>query len=412
VSRSRAATAATAALLAAALLAAASCAPKRPAERTPVTFWTSRTPEALAGAVRAFEDANPTLRVVVRTLPARELADSADASLTAGRAPDLCEVAMDSLEPWLESGVLTDWSAGVADLRPVLRGWESCMVGDAIYALPWTLRAPVLLYDRTLLARARCDTTQAPDSWEAFRSTAARVSRLRGGVQGFGIASGSAAEYAGAWLAWAPCAGGELVSGGLDSSRVASAANADALAFLQSLVPFSLVAAQDSLEREFLRGRLALLIADPSLAVAARAAGRSVGMAGLPSREGGTAAFRPYATGEALVSFTASRRKEDALRLARSLVEPSSLESLAAAEPELLPARIAADTLAAFSARADAVEALRLLAAARSRPRMRDWVRVESHLGRAVERVLAGLETPERALASADTFVTTHLGAR
>ena len=401
-----------AALLAVSLFATAGCAPKRAVERTPVAFWTSRSQESLAGALRAFEDANPSLRVVLRTLPASELPDSVEAALTAGRAPDLCEVGMEDLGPWLERGVLTDWSAGVADLRPAMRGWESCMVGDAIYAMPWTLRAPVLLYDRELLARANCDSAQAPDSWDAFRTAAGRVSRLRGGVRGFGIAAGTPAEYARAWLAWAPGAGGELVSSGLDSSRVASAANADALAFLQSLVPFSLVAAQDSLEREFVRGRLGLVLADPSLALTARAAGRNVGVAGLPSRGSDSLEFGPYASGEALVSFSVSRRKEDALRLARSLVDPASLEAQAAAEPDLLPARVGADTLAAFRGRADAVAALRMLATARTRPRMRDWARVEAHLGGAVEQVLAGRATPERALASADTFVTTHLGER
>ncbi len=401
-----------AALFAVMLFAATGCAPKRVVERTPVAFWTSRSEASLAGAVRAFEEANPSLRVVLRTLPASELADSAEAALAAGRAPDLCEVSMEELEPWLERGVLTDWSAGVADLRPAMRGWESCMVGDAIYALPWTLRAPVLLYDRELLARAKCDSTQAPDSWDAFHTAASRVSRLRGGVRGFGIAAGTPAEYARAWLAWAPGAGGELVSSGLDSSRVASPANADALAFLQSLVPFSLVAAQDSLEREVVRGRLGLVIADASLALTARAAGRSVGVAGLPSRGIDSLAYGPYASGEALVSFSASRRKEDALRLARSLVDPASLEAQAVAEPDLLPARVGADTLAAFRDHADAVAALRMLATARTRPRMRDWPRVEAHLGEAVEQVLAGRATPERALAWADTFVTSHLGDR
>ena len=399
-------------LAAAVLVAAAGCAPKRAAERTPVSFWTSRTAESLAGAVRAFEDANPSLRVAVRTLPASVMADSVEVALASGHAPDLCEMPTDSLGPWLERGVLTDWSAGVADLRPVLRGWGSCMLGDAIYALPWTLRAPVLLYDRELLARAGVDSSDAPATWDAFRTAAARVSRLGGGVSGYGIAAGSPAEHADTWLQWAMAAGGELVSDELDSSRVASEANAEALTFLRSLVPFSRVAPRDSLEREFVRGRLALLVADPSLASAARAAGRRVGLAALPRRSAASEEAGPWASGEALVSFTSSRHKEDALRLARSLVEPASLESLAAAEPGMLPARVGADTLAAFRDRADAVAALRLLATSRPRPPVRDWAPVEARLGEAVARVLDGLATPERALAEADTFVTTHLGTR
>ena len=401
-----------AALLACALLSASGCAGDRRVERTPVSFWTTRAPETLAGALRAFEEANPSLRVELRTLPASHLVDSVDVALAAGRAPDLCEVVSDRLGPWLERGTLSDWSAGVADLRPVMRGWEPCMVGDAIYALPWTVRAPVLLYDKALFASAQLDSSEAPATWDEFRTAAARVARTRGGARGFGIAAGSPSEYVSAWLTWAPGADDEAGEERPHTGRFASAGNANALAFLQSLVPYSIVAPQDSLEREFVRGRLGLVVAEPSLAARARAAGRSVGLAALPKRTSGAEETGPFASGDALVSFTTSRHKEDALRLARSLVEPSSLEALAAAEPLMVPARVGADTLAAFRGRAETVEALRLLATSRHRPHVRDWDTLEVHLGEAVAEVLAGRVSPERALAAADTFATSRRGIR
>lgn len=393
-------------------LAATGCAGRREPERTPVSFWTSRTPASLASALRAFEDANPTLRVDLRSLSESELADSIESALEAGHAPDLVDIGAGELGPWLRRGAMTDWSAGVADLRPLLRGWEPCMVGDAIYALPWTLRAPLLLYDRALLARVHADTSDAPATWDQFRSTVARVSRLPDGTRGFGIASGSPVEYAGAWLAWAPGADEAGLPDPPGSGRFSSVANRDALAFLQSLVPFSLMAPQDSLEREFVRGKLALVVADPSVAAEARAAGRSVGLAPLPRRPGTAEEIGSYATVEVLASFTTSRHKEDALRLARSLVDPASLAMIAATEPGLLPARAGADTLPGFRDRAEAVDALRLLATSRHQPHVRGWDLLEFHIGEAVADVLAGRVSPEAALAAADTFAVRQRASR
>jgi maltose-binding protein MalE len=113
-----------------------------------------------------------------------------------------------------------------------------------------------------------------------------------------------------------------------------------------------------------------------------------------------------------LASFTHSRRKEDALRLARFLVEPASALALSAAVPEALPSRVDADSVGAFAARPFAAIALRQLATARYTPRLRGWPALEARLGEAVGDVIEGRAGAAAALAAADSFAASRRTAR
>jgi ABC-type glycerol-3-phosphate transport system substrate-binding protein len=399
-------------LVALLLLPAGGCVPRRPAERPAVTFWTSWPRAAVAPLLDRFHAAHPGVRVELRELPAGALADSARAAVVGGHPPDLCQLPGEDLGEWLAGGSLSDWSAGVADLRSQLRGWEQCMVGDAIYGLPWTLSAPVLVYDRDLFARAGLDSARAPATWAEVRGAALRVRRLTGVAHGLGLAWGSPAERTASWLPWAFVADGAIPGVGGDSSRIACPGNEEALAFLASLRPALLLAPRDSLERAFVAGRLGMLLADATLAEAAARAGRRPGAGLVPRPAEASGLSASPASGAVLASFTHSRRKEDALRLARFLVEPASALALSAAVPEALPSRVDADSVGAFAARPFAAIALRQLATARYTPRLRGWPALEARLGEAVGDVIEGRASAAAALAAADSFAASRRTAR
>ncbi len=381
-------------------LLAGGCAPRRAAERPAVTFWTAFPRAAVEPLVARFHAANPGIRVELRQLPKAAIADSARAALAAGRPPDLCQLAGGSLGEWLADGSLSDWSAGVADLRGELRGWEQCMVGDAIYGLPWTLSAPVLVFERGLFARAGLDSARAPATWAEVRAAAQALRRLPG-VHGLGLAWGSPAERSASWLPWALVNDGGLPGPGPDSSRFARAENAQALEFLASLRPALLLAPRDSLERAFVAGRLGMLLADATLAEAAERAGRHPGAGLVPRPAEASGLSASPASGAVLVSFTHSRRKEDALRLARSLVEPASAFALLATVPGALPAR--ADAESALAGRPFAAIVLRQLVTARYAPRGRGGAALEARLGAAVADVVEGRAAAAAALAAVDS---------
>jgi len=399
-------------LLAAIACAALSCAPRGPVERPPLEFWVSWPPGAVEPLVQRFESENPGLRVRIRHLPEGPRDDSLAVAIQAGRAPDLCQLTGARMPNWLAGGALSDWSAGVADLRDSLRGWDLCMVGDAIYGLPWTLRTPVLLYEKRLFARAGLDSTHAPATWDELRAAATRLDRLPGGVHGFGVPAGSARELTRTWLPWVWSDGGDLFTAREDSSRLHEPAPVAALELLVSLEQSGLAASRDSLEREFLAGRLGMLVADASLAEAATRAGLRPGVALVPAptRDHGSSAT--WGDGEVLVSFTASRHKEQALKLARFLVLSTNARALAEAMPGAWPSRVDAESTAWYSQSPNGSVTLRQLATARFAPRRRDWPVLEARLGEAVWEALSGRASATAALAGADSFVVAQLGSR
>ena len=388
-----------------------SCTPRKSAERPPVEFWVSWPVEAVAPIVQRFEAENPGVRVRLHAVPWDAADDSLSLALRTGRLPDLCQLTGARMPDWLAGSSLSDWSAGVADLRTTLRGWDLCMVGDAIYGLPWTLRAPVLVYERRLFARAGLDSSRAPATWDELRTAAAKLHRLPG-VQGFGVATGSARELTREWLPWLWSDDGDLFTAGLDTSRLAEPAAAEALELLLALKRSGLGAPRDSLERAFLAGQLGMLIADASLADAAARAGlrASVALIPPPTRERGSSAS--WADGEVLVSFTDSRHKEQALKLARFLVQPANAQALAAAVRQAWPSRVDAESTAWYSQNPAALVTLRQIATSRYAPRRRDWPVLESRLGDAIWETLSGSASVAGALASADSFVVSQLGSR
>jgi multiple sugar transport system substrate-binding protein len=389
----------------AALLAfAGACAPQRsPKAPEELVFWQFAPAPALESAARAFEAANPGWRVRVEQRPSAGLADSLEAALASGSAPDLCEVEGRDMPALLASGALVDWSAGVADQRDSLLGWELCRVGDALYGLPWRLSARVLFVNTGLLARAGLDSARAPATWDELVSAAARVERLGHGVHGFGIAlddsGGSFPDFMS--LAWSN--GGEVLSAGLDSSRFESRANEEALGLLLKLRRAALVAREDSLEGEFARGRLALRLASAREAsrLAREAPSLRFRIAAVPAPPARRDSVAPYGEGEVLVSFTRSRHKEQALRLARFLACAERSVPIAALEGDGVPSLAGADTLAWFAAHPREALAAREAGRARFAPGHPAWNDMERAIEQELGQALRGAKDPRRAVIDA-----------
>ena len=405
---------APAALVPLALAGALSCAHKRVAKPRELTFWVSWPVVAIEPLARRFESENAGTQVTLVQLPWGSGADSVAAAVKAGAPPDLCQLHSAQLPPFMAGSSLSDWSAGVADLRAGLRGWDMCMLGDAIYGLPWLLRTQVLYYNRTLLARAGLDSTHAPDTWAELRSAAARIQRARGGVRGYGLAAGGAGPTLGWFVPFAWGNGGEILSAGLDSSRFDSPANVQALEFLASLRAAGLVASDDSLQREFVAGRLGFVLAGSELQARIRREAATlrygVALVPRPGTERGTHAS--LAGGEVLVSFTASRRKEDALKLARYLVQPENAQALATALQTVQPANLRADTTAWYRARPEQQLMFRQYETARFLPNFRMRIALEDTLQILLNDALNGRRSPSEAVALADSFITQRVGPR
>jgi multiple sugar transport system substrate-binding protein len=291
--------------LAAVLMAALSCAPapKKPPPVQEIVFWQSWPVEVVGPIVADFERARPGLKVRLERLATPAGRERILAALAADSVPDLCQIGSDSMPGLLAGNRLADWSAGVADLRPQLHGWELCSVGEVIYGVPWVLAPRVLYFNVGLLGRAGLDPNRAPETWDELYRAAAAVQRLRHGVRGFGLPVGEPGALREQLLPFLFANGGSILSDDLRRAVFDSAANVEALEFLQRLRRVGRVAKRDSIEREFLAGRIGFVLAGPRLLGALGAGAPNLGawVGLMPPARRDTLQAASWADGEVLV---------------------------------------------------------------------------------------------------------------
>ena len=401
--------------LAAVLLAALSCAPARKQpEVQELVFWQSWPLEVVGPMVADFERAHPGLEVRLERLTPPIGRERIFAALAADSVPDLCQIGSDSMPGLLAGSRLADWSAGVADLRPQLRGWELCSVGEVIYGVPWMLDTRVLYFNTRLLARAGLETNPGPETWDELYRAAAAVQRLGRGVRGFGLPVGEPGALREQLLPFLFANGGSLLSDDLRRAAFDSTANVEALEFLQRLRRVSRVAMPDSIEREFRAGRLGFILAGPGLLAALGGSAPDlqcrVGLVPRPRRD--TLPAASWAGGEVLVSFNAAKRKHLALELARFLVRPENALRLAAAVKGVVPATVGADTLAGFHDRPGEATSMCQLAGARYAPNHTAWGEMEAAIEDEVEQALDGRKSAAQAVKDAQAKLAELVGKR
>ncbi len=390
--------------LAAGLLAVLSCTPARkPPEVQEIVFWQSWPARVVAPIVADFERTHPGLKVRTEQLTLQSGEERILSALASGTAPDLCQVGSAWLPGLLAGSRLADWSAGVADLRPRLRGWELCSVGEVTYGVPWTLETRALFYNKTLFARARLDSTRPPATWDELRRAAAAIQRLGGGVHGYGVPAGERGVLAKEVLPFLFANRGSILS---DDGRRAvfdSVANVKALEFLLSLRRVGTMGRQESLDREFTEGRLGLELTGPWMfeRIPREAPGLRYGVALMPRPAAGRGTDSSWAGGEVLVSFNDSKHKQVALELARFLVQPENLLRLAKAVKSVQPATAGTDTSACFERRPQEQVMARQLGSVRFAPAHPAWGRMEAVIEDEVEQALYDRKSAARAVADA-----------
>jgi len=401
--------------LAALALAALSCArPARAPQVTEIVFWESWPTAVVAPIVADFERGHPGLRVRVERFEGEAGAARIRAAVAADSVPDLCQAGAALMPGLLAGGKLADWSAGVADLRPALRGWELCSMGDALYGVPWVLDSRALFYDRTLLERARPGPARPPATWDELDRAAAAVQRRGHGAHGYGLPVADSSMLATQVLSFVAAGGGSVLSPDLRRAVFDSAANVKALQFLLGLRRAGRVASQDALERDFVAGRLAFLMAGPRLVEALRreSPGLRYGVAPVPRPARDTLAGVAWAAGEVLVSFNASKRKHLALDLARFLVEPANALRLAEALQVVGPATVGAETAGYFRARPARAAMVRQLAGARFAPNHPAWAAMQSVIAGEAGLALRDRKSAAQAVRDAQARLVVLVGKR
>jgi multiple sugar transport system substrate-binding protein len=401
--------------LALATLAALSCAPtrKRP-EVQELVFWQSWPVEIVRPIVADFERTHTGIKIRLEWLTPPIGRERILAALAADSVPDLCQIGSDSMPGLLAGNRLADWSAGVADLRPQLRGWELCSVGDVIYGVPWVLETRALFYNKTLFARARLDSTRPPETWDELHRAAAAIQRLGHGVHGYGVQAGERRVLSKKVLPFLFANGGGILSDDLRRAVFDSAANVQALEFFLNLRRVGTMGQQEAIDREFREGRLGLDLSGTWMfeRIASEAPGLRYGVALMPWPAAGRDTNASWAGGEVLVSFNDSKHKQLALELARFLVQPENALRLAVAAKSVHPATVGADTGAYYRARPQEAAMVRQLERARYAPNHQAWGAMEAVIEDEVEQALYDRKSAAQAVKDAQAKLAELVGNR
>jgi multiple sugar transport system substrate-binding protein len=405
VVRSRRITRAIGALVVLGAALAVSCAKDKGAEE--IVFWQFWPADVITPLIQKFERENPGAHVRMEQLTWDSGKDKILAAVASGNVPDLCELGSTYMPRFLASGSLSDWSAGVADLKSGLRGWEMCSIGDAIYGLPWVLGTRALFYDKTLFARAGLDSTRPPETWGELEHAAAAIQKLGGDVHGYGVSAMDRQKLFKKFMPYAWGNGGEILCAGGDSACFDSPANREALEFYLRLRKVGTMGMQDVLDREFKEGRLGLEVSGAWLSkqIPKESPGLRYGVALIPMPGPSKGTHASFAGGEVLVSFQRSRHKEEALKLARVLARPENELALAEAAMSVQPATVGADTAAFYREHPDLQTMIRQFATARFTPNHPEWDAMEAAIEDEVEEALYDRKTPARAVADANARI-------
>src|SRR5207244_3117660 len=104
-----------------------------------IVFWQFWPAAVIQPLLDAFQKEHPLVQVRMEQLTWRSGPEKITAAMASGEVPDLCQIGSTWMPRMLCAGVLADWSAGIADLKPKLRGWPLCSIGDAAYGVPWVV---------------------------------------------------------------------------------------------------------------------------------------------------------------------------------------------------------------------------------------------------------------------------------
>lgn len=157
------------------------CAPSR-SEQEIIRFWVmGREGEVIAQILPEFERSNPGVRVELQQVPWSAAHEKLLTAFAGDTLPDLCQLGntwlpelatLNALER-LDSRVGQSRIVAAKDYFPGI--WDTNLVGDALYGIPWYVDTRVLFYRTDLLRKAGYD--QPPRSWEEWERALAAIKR-------------------------------------------------------------------------------------------------------------------------------------------------------------------------------------------------------------------------------------------
>lgn len=392
------------------------------ASTTTLRFWVmGREGEVVQELVHDFEAQNPDIRVSVQQIP---WSAAHEKMLTAyvGRAtPDLAQLGNTWVPEFATLGALAPLQSRVAasltvDPADHFGGiWDTNLMDENLFGIPWYVDTRVLFYRRDLLSAAGYDTM--PATWEAWAEAMQAVTT-----------AGGPGHYAillpiNEWpqpVILGLQAGSSLLAdhdtrGAFSNPEFRTAFDFYVELFTQGWAPPVANNEVANLYQEFERGTFAMYISGPwNLGEFRRRLPEVLqphwATAPLPGPTGDTPGVS-LAGGSSLVMFRDSDHQDQAWRLVEYLSQPAQqirffhlTGDLPAHRTAWLDSSLASDPRAA---------AFRLqLEHVRPTPKIPEWEQVANRVWEAAEQTIRGAATADKALADLDEDVDRMLSKR
>ena len=392
------------------------------ASETTIRFWAmGREGEVVRDLIPEFERRNPGIHVRVQQMPWTAAHEKLLTGFVGDATPDVSQLgntwvpefqALDALEP-LNPYVR---ASKVIDSTDYFRGiWDTNVIADTLFGLPWYVDTRLIFYRKDILARA--GVTTPPRSWVDWKDAMHRI--VAGGHAKYGILLPT-----NEWnqiVALALQEGSPILRDGDQYGAFSDARFLRALDFYTSIFSEKLAPVKSSAEianlfQEFAKGTFAMFVSGPwqigelntrlpdSLKTKWAAAP-------LPSPDGSNYPGLSLAGGSSLVLFRSSPHKPEAWKLIEFLSEPAQQARFAELTGDL-PARESAWRLAKLDTTQATVAFLEQLRHVAPTPKVPEWELIATRIFEATERVVRGRMTREEAMKALDADVDRILEKR
>ncbi len=379
------------------------CGQQKKSAQEVIVFWQFFPAEQIQPVLDEFKKQNPDVDVQMEQLTWQSGLEKITAATAAGNVPDLCELGSTWFPRFASQGALADWSDSTAPLAADMVLADMVKVNGKAYGLPWVVGTRALFWNKDLFAKAGLDTTKAPDTWSELLEAARRVNALGDGVSGYGVNAGERYVLFKKFMPFAWGNGGTLLTPDGTGSAFNSPQNREALTLLLALAKLGRVDKQDQLDEAFMQGKLGAQISGAWLfrKIPKQAPDLHYGVALVPRPAADRGTHASFAGGEILTSFSASRNKAGAWRLARFLASREAALMLCKANQSVQPAVAGAVSDAYYQSRPNERVLVEQLASAVPTPNHPAWLDMESAIEDEVEKALYGKVTAAAAIRAA-----------
>jgi multiple sugar transport system substrate-binding protein len=306
--------------------AEASSVGEGPAEGT-IEVWAMGTEgEQLDVLGDAFTEENPDATVEVTPVPWDGAHDKIATAIAAGETPDVSLIGTTWMGEFAKTGGLAPTPEGLVNPDDFFSGpWESTVVEDTSYGVPWYVETRALYYRTDMAEQAGLEP---PTSWDELKAFAKGLQEQGGAQYGIYLQPGQT----GAWQTFMPFAwqnGAELTDG--TEYTIDSPETVEALEFYKSFFEEGL--SQDApldpgaLEQGFVDGTIGSFISGPWHIGLVRGVGGPAiddmfDVVPLPAKDGGIGTS--FVGGGNLAVFEDSDNAEAAWKFVQFLTQPET----------------------------------------------------------------------------------------